>query len=142
MPIKKENIKRYPKDWKQISERIRFERAKNKCEVCGVKNYSLIQYRDNKTIVEHEPPYKHPMGFSDYNAAVELKQHLNEWNDLYQLKLVVLTVAHLDHIPENCQDENLKAMCQKCHNNYDKKHRRETVLNCRHVGQESLFNGL
>ena len=142
MPIKKENIKRYPKDWKQISERIRFERAKNKCEVCNVKNYSLIHYLNNKTIVEHEPPYKHPMGFSDYNAAVELKQHLNEWNDIYQLKLVVLTVAHLDHIPENCQDKNLKAMCQKCHNNYDKKHRRETVLNCRHVGHVSLFNGL
>ena len=26
--------------------------------------------------------------------------------------------------------ENLKAMCQKCHNNYDKKHRRETARNC------------
>ena len=130
MPIKKENINRYPKDWKQISERIRFERAKNKCEVCGVKNYSLIHYIDGKTIVEHEPPYNHPLGLSDYNAAVELKQHLNEWNDIYQLRIVVLTVAHLDHTPENCQDENLKAMCQKCHNNYDKKHRRETARNC------------
>lgn len=142
MPIKKENVNRYPKDWKQISERIRFERAKNKCEMCGVKNYSLIHYIDGKTIVEHEPPYNHPMGLTDYNAAIELKQHLNEWNDIYQLRIVVLTVAHLDHIPENCQDENLKAMCQKCHNNYDKKHRRETVLNSLHAGQVSLFNGL
>lgn len=32
---------------------------------------------------------------------------------------VVLTVAHLDHQPENCSDENLAAMCQRCHNRYD-----------------------
>ena len=32
---------------------------------------------------------------------------------------VVLTVAHLDHMPENCDPANLKALCQKCHNAYD-----------------------
>jgi len=32
---------------------------------------------------------------------------------------VVLTIAHLDHTPENCSDENLRAWCQKCHNSYD-----------------------
>jgi 5-methylcytosine-specific restriction endonuclease McrA len=35
---------------------------------------------------------------------------------------VVLTVAHLDHTPQNCSDENLKALCQKCHLTYDAKH--------------------
>ena len=37
---------------------------------------------------------------------------------------IVLTIAHLDHQPENCSDDNLRALCQKCHNNYDKDHRR------------------
>lgn len=32
---------------------------------------------------------------------------------------VVLTVAHLDHKPENCSAENLRAWCQRCHNTYD-----------------------
>ena len=32
---------------------------------------------------------------------------------------VVLTVAHLDHTPENCADDNLLAACQRCHNRYD-----------------------
>lgn len=32
---------------------------------------------------------------------------------------VVLTVAHLDHTPENCADDNLVALCQKCHLTYD-----------------------
>ena len=37
---------------------------------------------------------------------------------------IVLTIAHLDHQPENCSDDNLRALCQKCHNGYDKDHRR------------------
>lgn len=39
---------------------------------------------------------------------------------------VVLTVAHLDHTPEHCGDDNLKAMCQRCHLTYDAQHHRET----------------
>jgi len=35
---------------------------------------------------------------------------------------VVLTVAHLDHAPENCADDNLMAMCQRCHLTYDARH--------------------
>ena len=38
---------------------------------------------------------------------------------------VVLTVAHLDHTPENCADDNLAALCQRCHNRYDLPMRRE-----------------
>ena len=36
---------------------------------------------------------------------------------------VILTVAHLDHQPENCADENLRHWCQRCHNTYDAPHR-------------------
>jgi 5-methylcytosine-specific restriction endonuclease McrA len=35
---------------------------------------------------------------------------------------VVLTVAHLDHTPQNCNDGNLKALCQRCHLRYDSSH--------------------
>lgn len=40
-----------------------------------------------------------------------------------------LTVAHLNHIPEDCRPENLKALCSACHLRYDAKihaqHRKE-----------------
>jgi 5-methylcytosine-specific restriction endonuclease McrA len=39
------------------------------------------------------------------------------------LSKVVLTIAHMDHTPENCADDNLKALCQRCHNRYDAKTR-------------------
>ncbi len=41
--------------------------------------------------------------------------------------LVVLTVAHLDHTPENCADDNLRCFCQRCHNTYDAPMRRAGV---------------
>lgn len=40
---------------------------------------------------------------------------------------VVLTVAHLDHQPENCDPENLRAWCQRCHNVYDAPMRRAGI---------------
>lgn len=36
---------------------------------------------------------------------------------------VVLTIAHLDHVPEHCGMDNLRAWCQRCHNTYDAPHR-------------------
>jgi len=39
---------------------------------------------------------------------------------------VVLTIMHLDHTPENCKPDNLRAACQKCHNSYDAEHRTHT----------------
>ena len=102
MPIKPENKVRYPKNWKQISEDIRFNRAKNKCEKCGCEN--------------HKP---HPITGSK----------------------VILTVAHLDHMPENCDYANLMAMCQKCHNAYDREHRNETrkATKEKATGQTKIF---
>lgn len=45
---------------------------------------------------------------------------------------VVLTVAHLDHNPQNCADENLKALCQRCHLRYDIEHHKKNSANTRH----------
>ena len=56
---------------------------------------------------------------------------------------VVCTTAHLDHTPENCEDDNLKFLCQRCHNRYDIKHRKETRHNTRMKDQlEMSFGGV
>lgn len=54
---------------------------------------------------------------------------------------VVLTVAHLDHQPENVSDENLMAMCQRCHLTYDAKHHAMNAAITRAMasGQADLF---
>lgn len=47
---------------------------------------------------------------------------------------VVLTVAHLDHTPENSSDDNLRAMCQRCHLHYDRHHHAQTRYATRREG--------
>ena len=41
---------------------------------------------------------------------------------------IILTIAHLDHEPEHCDPENLRALCQRCHNRYDAEHRKQTRM--------------
>lgn len=48
---------------------------------------------------------------------------------------VVLTVAHLDHTPENCDLDNLKHWCQRCHLTYDAKHHAQTAAATRKEGK-------
>jgi len=40
---------------------------------------------------------------------------------------VIITTAHLDHMPENCTPENLAAWCQRCHLKYDQAHHAANV---------------
>jgi len=134
MPIKPENKSKYPEDWDDISYRIRTVRAKNRCEVCGVWNHAIIHrlkdgsFRyasaDELDLIYARKKYKHS------SLSESIKYH--------GFVRVILTTAHLDHNPENCADDNLKAMCQKCHNSYDRWHRDRTIRESRNVGQMSF----
>ena len=119
MPIRPEMKARYPKDWKLRSKFIRFYRAKNHCEACGVRNHS-VGYRDDDGVfhVELECP-------KDYKEANELVKFLNQGSNNHYI-VIVLTTAHLfDHRPEACNFLNLAALCQKCHNGHDAKMRQQ-----------------
>ena len=48
-----------------------------------------------------------------------------------RLIVIVLTVAHLNHEPEDCRPENLAAMCQRHHLAYDAQHHKETAYSTR-----------
>jgi hypothetical protein len=100
MPIRPENRVRYPKDWPEISRRIRGERAGNRCECTG-------------------------------QCGCDHGGRCKAWNGQPHPEtgsIVVLTVMHLDHTPENCDDANLLAGCQRCHNRYDAPMRRAGML--------------
>jgi hypothetical protein len=101
VPIKKENQRRYPLDWKNIVAKIR-DRSNDRCE--GSPAYP------NCTAKNREP---HPVTGS----------------------IVVLTTAHLDHTPENCDMENLRHWCQRCHLTYDAKHHAESSYMTRRNGK-------
>lgn len=54
---------------------------------------------------------------------------------------VVLTIAHLNQDVSDSSDENLAALCQRCHNSWDAKHRQAHARQTRalKVGQMDLL---
>lgn len=99
---------RYPANWKQISLAIR-ERAGNRCEWCGVPN-GAVGARDRYGKWWNESSIHHLNSDDGYFLFGEFPKMIR----------VVLTVAHYpDHDPANCNDNNLWALCQKCHNGID-----------------------
>ncbi|MEU1550268.1 hypothetical protein [Nocardia sp. NPDC005745] len=119
MPIRPENRDRYPPDWPEISQRIRFGRAGGRCEClgeCGRPPDHLDA--DGRCRNRHNAP-AHGTGST-----------------------VVLTTAHLDHTPEHCADDNLRAMCQGCHLHYDRDHHAHTAAATRRAALERLMNPL
>jgi hypothetical protein len=97
-PVRPENRDRYPANWPEVSKAIK-ERAGWRCECEG------------------ECGKSHLSGRCANWHGIESVDTQNK---------VVLTTAHLDHQPENCDPANLKAMCQGCHLRYDAPHHAET----------------
>jgi len=102
MPI---DYSEYPKNWfSEIRPRI-LERDRNRCVECHVPNHALI-YR----------PYKNS---SAWLLAPEGHEADAMALDGVKFVKIVLTVAHLDHDHNNSADNNLAALCQRCHLKHD-----------------------
>lgn len=139
---------RYPDTWDEISKRIRFERAGNKCELCGVANGAFIirsVVDGSRYIVfdRNKFAYQWPNGDTLLIADIPDEYPLRK----YPIR-VVLTTAHLDHDTANNDDSNLAAYCQRCHLRHDKDlhatHAKETRLEkraraVREQGQTDMF---
>lgn len=102
-PIRPENRKRYPADWKAISLAIK-ARAHWRCECTGECGRGT-----------HEGRCPNEHGQPAYGTG----------------SMVVLTTAHLNHTPEDCRPDNLRAMCQGCHLHYDRDHHAATARRTR-----------
>lgn len=107
------DLSRYPANWREISKRIR-ERSGGKCEWCGVENHTF--YRNNSD------------GTRSMVDGMELEAAMLDGDKLTR---IILTVAHLGtphedgaagdkHDKMDVRDENLAALCQRCHLNYDR----------------------
>jgi hypothetical protein len=127
MPIKPENKARYPDDWQEIRAAILL-RAGDCCETCKVANGKRIArgagpfagtyQADTAEVFDSET--------GEYIASVRMSEY-----HVKNMVTIVLTIAHLDHQPENCAPENLRALCQMHHLRYDAKHHAETARETR-----------
>lgn len=116
MPIRPENKKRYPSNWKTEIRPSILKRDNYECQGllnqyedrCGAKDggYAIrdIECADARCF-EYDPP--------------EVIESFKRTFPNHKRVKIVLTIAHLDHTPENCDPANLVSMCQLCHNTYD-----------------------
>lgn len=80
--------------------------------------------------IKPENKHRYPSNWKDIRADI-LKRANNKCEfcgiENYTIKengaRVVLTIAHLDQMPEHNDYSNLRALCQKCHNNWDMPYR-------------------
>ncbi len=96
MPIRESEKAKYPprEEWAAIRERI-LQRARHRCEWCQVENASERWSARKVMIGPGGEPFRYKV-------------------------TIVLTIAHLDHDPTNNADENLAALCQRCHLRHDR----------------------
>lgn len=113
---------KYPSDWKLIRSAI-LDRAGHRCEQCGAPNLETIARATDAYMVEDGRVF---------DAETGEPRGVARGSEFPALRFVrvVLTVAHLDHTPSNCDPSNLRAWCQRCHLAYDlaehKRHAAET----------------
>lgn len=127
VPIRPENKERYPKNWPEISRRIR-DAAGNKCEWCGVPNGEMGGRTAQGAWLKARPLGDNGLRLEWPKEGEQSWCGSNEAAQMLRIVRIVLTVAHLDHTPENCDDDNLKSLCQRCHNRYDAPKRRAGIL--------------
>lgn len=151
MPIKPENAARYPKDWPEVSLQAKV-RAGWRCmhrdpggRRCGAMQYSVgtwvcwggaphqwrpIEGNQPATTAQDREFFMAGEGRDvrgerwTYSAA---RSFIDRWwgpEEDGRPIVIVLTVAHLNHQPEDCAPENLAAMCQRHHLAYDHDHHR------------------
>lgn len=103
----------YPANWEQIAFGIKQE-VNWQCEECG---------RPCRQPGEHDGDLMDRLLDSVWGFDVFGEVETEEFGVVPVPKLgrFTLTVAHLNHIPEDCRRENLKALCSVCHCRYDLK---------------------
>ena len=118
MPIRRELRGLYPPHWKELSRRVRFERARGLCEACGRPHATLIRcLPDGRWFDPAQRSWRDRRG------------RRARWPDLLAMipertTRVVLAAAHLDHDPSNNRLRNLKSLCQRCHLLHDRPYHR------------------
>lgn len=115
VPIRRHRHFFYPIDRVQLSQMIRFRRAKGRCENCGRPHGQRVAHLGDGRWWDQEAS----VWRSERGRVLRSLPPLAADSAPQQTK-VVLACAHLDHDPGNNGMSNLKALCQRCHMLHDK----------------------
>lgn len=136
MPIAPEQRNFYPIDWRELSQLIRFGRAKGACERCGRPHGREVVHLGDGTGTwwdEERDCWRDGRGRRVRGlpppAALEARQpSLDGLGPIASLPVtyVVLASCHLGHDPSRNGPRDLAALCQRCHMLHDAAEHRRT----------------
>lgn len=133
MPI---DYKDYPSDWKTVIRPAILTRAFNHCEFCNIKN-GIVVIRGERNGTEC---YQDDNGYIyDANTSYKIGEDYLGAGFTKGFTTIVLTIAHLDHDTTNSDYANLRALCQRCHNIYDRPNRNANIQAKKLLKQPKLF---
>jgi hypothetical protein len=123
MPIRREHRGFYPIDWPQLSAVIRFRRAGGRCEGCGRPHlHRIVCLSDGRWWDAEAGAWRDGRGRLRRRPAVDLLRQVRTTR-------VVLAAAHRNHDTSDNTDDNLAALCQRCHMLHDRpEHQRRRWL--------------
>jgi hypothetical protein len=132
MPIRRELRDLYSAHWRELSRRVRFERARGMCQGCGRPHGATVRCLPDGRWYD---PVRNT--WQDRRGRPARRPDLEQMLRLRTTR-VVLAAAHLDHDPANNGLRNLGSICQRCHLTHDRPHhltqRRITYLLRRALG--------
>lgn len=134
MPILPEFRHYYGAEWRKVIRPRILERDKHCCKSCGKPDRARVKVIRDGSGRWLDPKLR---AWRDAHGAV-----INRPRGGRRHKIrVVLTVAHLNHDPADNRDENLAALCQRCHLKYDERHHYTTRRRraAEHAGQMLMF---
>lgn len=128
---------RYPDDWEAIALKVK-EAANWICEECGKPCRRPGQ--DWADFVGELLNREGPSGWYAQTGEAIANKETGEHRWAEKPQRFTLTVAHMDHLPENCDRGNLKALCAPCHCRYDLKAMpRKRQMKAERLGQMDLL---
>lgn len=83
-------------------------------------------YPSNWKEISNYIRFTRAMGKCEWCDAVHKEPHPETGS------MVILTVAHIDQNPRNNDQENLAALCQRCHLNHDRDQHNRNAAETRH----------
>lgn len=138
MPIAPEHRWLYPIDWPELSNLIRFRRAKGRCEHCARPHgRDVIHLGEGTWWDEETGNWRDGRGRRVRSIALPGELVRDQFTlagidtpPTLRVTRVVLASAHLNHDPGDNRPRNLAALCQRCHMIHDaSEHRRRRWLN-------------
>lgn len=132
---------KYDPQWKSVIRPAILERAKHKCEECGVGN-KVWGYRDRNGYFYSSQRIEDNLENNGVDLFDDVLSNCydNAGNPTKPIQ-IVLTVAHLDNDISNNDYLNLKALCQRCHLKMDLPHHKKKSRDTRNKkkGLQNLF---